>query len=311
MTRTDVSFPSGRELCAGWLYRPQGPAPDNDVPVIVMAHGLGAVKELRLDAFAERFRAAGYACLVFDYRHFGASGGRPRELLDIGSQLADWRAALTYARSLEGIDPNRVIVWGTSFGGGHALITAADDSRVAAVIAQCPFTDGHASGGALSLGSRLKIAPRALADLIAERLGTTPVRVATVGQPGSAALMTAPDAVAGHNALARASGREPAHTMIPARFALRITGHVPGRRVKDIACPALFVLCDHDSVAPARAASKWAATSSHAEVRRYDCGHFDIYLEPWLQPNITDQLDFLATHVPARAAQSAPTWKAR
>ena len=43
-----------------------------------MASGLSCVREQRLDAFAERFAAAGYAVLAFDYRHFGASGGSPR-----------------------------------------------------------------------------------------------------------------------------------------------------------------------------------------------------------------------------------------
>ena len=75
MTRTDVTFASGTETCAAWLYEPQtaSSAPD---PIIVMAHGLGGVKEMRLDAFAERFSAAGYRCLVFDYRHFGDSSVR-------------------------------------------------------------------------------------------------------------------------------------------------------------------------------------------------------------------------------------------
>ena len=47
----------------------------------VMAHGLGGVRQMRLDAFAERFSSAGYRCLVFDYRHFGAGAGEPRQLL--------------------------------------------------------------------------------------------------------------------------------------------------------------------------------------------------------------------------------------
>ena len=71
-------------------------------PLLVMAHGLGAVRTMRLDAYAERFSAAGYACLVFDYRNFGDSEGRPRQLLDIGMQLADWAAAVAYARTLTG-----------------------------------------------------------------------------------------------------------------------------------------------------------------------------------------------------------------
>ena len=34
---------------------------------------------------------AGFAALVFDYRHFGASTGEPRNLVDIGRQHDDWR----------------------------------------------------------------------------------------------------------------------------------------------------------------------------------------------------------------------------
>ncbi len=76
----DVEFRSDDAICRGWLYLPQSAQPS---PVIVMAHGLGAIREMRLDAYAERFAAAGYTCLVFDYRHFGASDGEPRQLLDI------------------------------------------------------------------------------------------------------------------------------------------------------------------------------------------------------------------------------------
>ena len=64
-----------------------------------MAHGFGGTRAARLDAFAERFADAGLAALVFDYRHFGDSGGEPRQLLDIGKQHDDWRAALAFART--------------------------------------------------------------------------------------------------------------------------------------------------------------------------------------------------------------------
>src|SRR5919202_566943 len=113
MERTDDRFDSGDTDCAAWLY---GSLP---APLIVMGHGLGAVREMRLDAYAQRFAAAGFAALVFDYRHFGASGGEPRQLLDVRRQLEDWRAAVAFARTVDGIDPERVALWGTSFSGGH------------------------------------------------------------------------------------------------------------------------------------------------------------------------------------------------
>ena len=107
-----------------------------------MAHGFSGVREQRLDAYAERFAQAGMAVLVFDYRHFGASEGEPRQLLSIARQLEDWRAAVAHARSLEGIDTKRIALWGSSFSGGHVIATAAKDPDVAAVVSQAPYTDG-------------------------------------------------------------------------------------------------------------------------------------------------------------------------
>lgn len=115
MPRGDVHFESSGIRCAAWHYQPEDG--DEAAPCVVMAHGFSATRELRLDAYAERFAAAGFACLVFDYRHFGASEGAPRQLLDIERQLADWRAAIAYARSLRGVDPERIALWGSSFAG--------------------------------------------------------------------------------------------------------------------------------------------------------------------------------------------------
>jgi fermentation-respiration switch protein FrsA (DUF1100 family) len=88
-------------------------------------------RDQRLDAFAERFARAGLAALVFDYRHFGDSQGEPRQLLDIGRQLADWRAAIGYARTVDGIDPARIALWGSSFSGGHDVHRENPEDRPA------------------------------------------------------------------------------------------------------------------------------------------------------------------------------------
>src|SRR5947209_8196715 len=98
--RSDVTFDSWGERCAAWLYRPDASEPR---PCVVLGHGWSGVREQALDRYAERFAAAGLAALVFDYRHFGASEGEPRQLLDIRRQLADWAAAISYARTLDGV----------------------------------------------------------------------------------------------------------------------------------------------------------------------------------------------------------------
>jgi len=138
-TPEDVRIPSHGEQLAAYLYWPEQSR--GDAPCVVMAHGFSATRDDGLPAYAEEFRDAGFAVIVFDYRHFGASTGEPRQLLDIGRQHDDYRAVVAWARRLHGIDPDRIVLWGSSFSGGHVLAVAAGDPRVAAVISQAPFTD--------------------------------------------------------------------------------------------------------------------------------------------------------------------------
>ena len=115
VARSDVKFPSGGVNCSAWLYRPDA---DGSLPLVVMAHGFAGTRDMRLDAYAERFAQAGIAALLFDYRHFGASEGEPRQLLDIGKQHEDYRAAIAYARRLGWVDADRIALFGSSFSGG-------------------------------------------------------------------------------------------------------------------------------------------------------------------------------------------------
>jgi dienelactone hydrolase len=133
---TEESFTSVGVRCAARVYRPT--ASDGPRPVVVMGHGFGGVRALRLYAYAERFAAAGYVVVVFDYRGFGDSDGSPRQVLDVAMQLQDWRAALQFAQTLPGADPQRIVAWGTSFGGGHVITLAGQGEPLAAIIAQVP-----------------------------------------------------------------------------------------------------------------------------------------------------------------------------
>lgn len=303
MIRYDVNFLSGDGHCAAWLY-PPGPlhqdeettiAPDG--PIIVMAHGLAGVREMRLDAFAERFVAAGYRCLVFDYRHFGASTGDPRQLLSIAAQQEDWRSAIAFARTLDGVNPERVVIWGTSFGGGHVLHTAARDPRLAAVISQCPFTDGVASSLAVPLKSSVKLMMLAVRDTIGARFGRPPVMVESYGPPGSTALMTASDSAEGVEALIPPGAH--IRSDVAARFALDITGYFPGRDARKVGCPIHFAVCEDDGIAPTKTTLRHAAKAPRGEIKLQRGGHFDIYVGEDFEANVAEQLAFLAHHVPA------------
>lgn len=297
-TRTTVQFASDDGNCGAWLYLPEGAAPGRRVPIIVMAHGFSGVKEQRLDAFAERFVAAGYACLVFDYRHFGDSDGSPRELVSVKRQLQDWRNATAFARSVPAADPDRVVLWGTSFGGGHVLVTAANDPRVAAVIAQCPFTDGRAAGLAMPPRTALKLMGKAFKDVLHARRGQEPVRIDAMGRPGGVAVMTSPDALPGFKALLAASGLDRANIAVPARVMFEVATYLPGRSAEKITCPALFAVCLQDSVAPAKTTIRHLGKAPRGTVKQYDTGHFDIYVGEPFEQVVRDQVAFLAAHVP-------------
>ncbi|MFD6059591.1 alpha/beta hydrolase [Rhodococcus wratislaviensis] len=292
MARLDVEFDSGGTTCRAWLYLP--PAATEPRPVIIMGHGLGGTRGMRLDAYAERFRDAGYACLVFDYRHFGDSDGDPRQLIDIGRQRADWVAAIAYVRKRTDVDT--VVLWGSSFGGGHVIEVAAKTPGIAAVVAQCPFTDGFASAAVMQPLTAIKTATRGLADLLGSRMGREPIRIAAAGTPHSAALMTAPDALPGVLALIT-DGADTYRNDVPARVALRIPLERPGRALRRVRCPVLLCVCDDDTVAPAWATLRHARRVPEAEVNRYPFGHFDIYVGEQFERVILDQIDFLDRHV--------------
>lgn len=295
--RTDHTFASGRPAssCAAWVYRLDGEVPVGGRPAVVMAHGLGATREMGLDAYARRFAAEGIVVVLFDYRHFGASGGEPRELISIGEQLTDWDGAIEFTKALTDVDSTRIAVWGSSFGGGHAIAVAARHPELAGAIAQCPFTDGLASMLALSPRSVLGVAPRAVADELAGLLGRGPVRVPLVGPPGSAALMTAPDAEPGYRALIPA-GSTP-RLDVAARIGVRIGFHRPGRDAMKIRCPLMVNVCDRDTVAPPRATLRHVGRAPYLELIHYDLGHFDIYRGEGFERVVADQADFLVRHL--------------
>ncbi len=295
--REDVTFRSADARCAAWWYRPTRAAgADPAAPCVILAHGFCGVREMRLDAYAERFAEAGYAALVFDYRHFGASEGEPRQLLDIDRQLADWRAAVAFARGLEGVDAARIALWGTSFSGGHVLVTAAEDARIAAVIAQAPHTEGLASVGAAPRWVGAQLGAAAIADALGAAFGRPPRYVSAVGRPGDVAAMTAPGAL---EWLARVT---PPGLVIrddlAARALLQIPFYSPGKRAADLRCPLLVQVAALDAVTPPGPAESACRAAPRGELIAYAIDHFGIYLDEPFERAVADQLAFLARHVP-------------
>jgi fermentation-respiration switch protein FrsA (DUF1100 family) len=251
-----------------------------------------------LEDYAIRFQEAGFASLLFDYRHFGGSEGEPRQLIWIPHQLEDWEAAINYARSLRGIDPTRIALWGTSMSGGHVIVIAAKDNKIACVSAQCPGLDGRTSAEILfrkeSIGYNLRMIMHGQRDLVRSWFGLSPHKIPIVGEPGSIALMATSDAYDIFGKLAPENFINEAC----ARIIIRGDKYRPVKHAQYVRCPVLLQICDKDSLLPISAAEETAKIlGKYAEVKHYPIDHFDIYMGDNFEKSVSDQIDFFRKHL--------------
>lgn len=287
MKRLELTFTSGGLKCSGWLFLPEEV---RKPPVVVMAHGFAAEKVFRLPAYAEKFCMDGLAVFLFDYRHFGESEGLPRNLVNVKKQLEDWRNALEYVRSLKEVDGERVALWGTSFSGGHVLVTAARDQRVSAVVAQVPFVDGLATASHLGLGFVLKATVHGLMDAVASVFGRVH-HVPVVSDPDEFAIMNTPGSKEGYLSLIPEGSAW--RNECPARILLSIPFYRPVRFAPKIKCPVLIIYARKDTLIPPEAVRKTASKIRNVKAVCLDAGHFDVYFDPLFSETVKMEAEFL------------------
>jgi alpha-beta hydrolase superfamily lysophospholipase len=284
--RRDLTFRVGGDACAAWLYPAVGG--ETAAPIVVMAHGLSGTRHDRLGPFAERFAGAGVGALVFDHRGFGDSDGEP-DLFHPRHQLEDWRAAIGFARSLPGIDPDRVATFGSSMGGGNALAAAADDPRIAAAVSQVPFID------------ILRQAHRSPARVVAQSLLAAALgrHLPVVGQPDEAALINAPGGEEGWRHVLAIGEDSRWRNRVSARWLLG-RPYRPARHAATLHCPWLVCVGEADRVAKPGPAIAAARRAPQGELRTYPgVDHFDIYDGPQHEAVVADEIEFLRRHLAA------------
>jgi len=149
---------------SGDLWFPRGLQSGDKLPAVILCHGWGGVRSHINQAYAPEFATAGYVVLTFDYRGWGDSDSRLvikgkmpepdesgmitvraqaiRELVDPFDQTEDIIHCIDFLSGEPGVDPDRIGLWGTSFGGGHVVYVAALDKRVKCIVSQVPAMDG-------------------------------------------------------------------------------------------------------------------------------------------------------------------------
>lgn len=288
-TVSEVHFDSGGDRLVANLFLPEE-GPDR-VPAVVLAHGFTATREDGLRPFAERFAAEGFAALTFDYRGFGDSGGDQRQVLSIKRELEDVASALAFARGHERIDPKRVALWGSSLGGGLTFETAAADPGIACAIVQVPFSDGLSLLGSTPPLAAARLSAKSIKDMLAARLGRARVMVPAAGPPGSLVAMSSKDALPGFESITPPGSRH--QNRVSASVVLEILSWRPGRKADRIGCPLLVQIGERDIDTPPAPAIRAASRAPRGELKRYECGHFDVYTPPRFDHIVADQVEFL------------------
>lgn len=290
MDVSDGDFDVDGTGCAATLYTPDDVSV-GDGGVVVMAHGFGGTRGMRLPEYAEWFVDRGLSALAFDYRGWGDSGGRPREVLRPRRQLEDWRAAVEHVR---GLGYSSVGLWGTSLSGGHVVAVAAD-VEVDAVVSQVPFADGLANVlhavRENGVGYGLRAGAAAIEDL-GRRLATGGRRYVPVVRPRDEfSALRGGSAWEGYLEIAgEADGWS---NRVAAGVLLSLAGYRPVERAADVTAPVLVVQATEDDLIPQGSVDRLVERLPDVEVLPLDVGHFDVYTGDEFEHVVEEEASFL------------------
>lgn len=255
-----------------------------------MAHGFAAERSFGLKPYAERFVQNGLAVMTFDYRCFGDSEGSPRNLVDPFRHIEDWKAAVAHARGLEAVDGNRIGLWGSSFSGGHVIVTAARDPDISAISIQVPFVDSISTISKLGLKFLFKASIHGMRDLFRIMTLRKPHYIRVIGRPNEFAAMNTPESYPGYSALIPKDSKW--ENRCPARILLTFALYRPIASAKKVKCPALVILAEKDSLISAKAVEKTAMAIENSELVKYPAGHFDLYAGQLFEDAVKRQVEF-------------------
>jgi cephalosporin-C deacetylase-like acetyl esterase len=133
----NIEFKSQGAILRGRLYLQEDKMKKG--PVVIMAHGFTTtINGMTADKYAEKFREAGFAVLLYDHRNLGISDGEPRQELNFWVQSRGYIDAIGLISNQPEIDVDKIAVWGASLSSREAFLVGTIDNRVKAVITMIP-----------------------------------------------------------------------------------------------------------------------------------------------------------------------------
>jgi fermentation-respiration switch protein FrsA (DUF1100 family) len=298
-TRRDVVFDSTGTRCSAFYYVPERAQAGAQCPAIVMAHGIGSTKEMRLPAFAAQFANAGFVVTLFDYRNLGASGGEPRNQMLPAAQHEDYRNAITWTQLQPEADPDRIGLWGTSYSAGHVLHISAFDRRAKAVVAQAPVVSGYQTARRQMPPIVFAATRQMVSDDRVRRYQAGEISYLPLAAPeGKPCLLSTPDSLAWLNDAGLASeGR------FENRIAFESVQHFfhyePAIHIDAIApTPLRMIVADNDLLAPTDLAlAAYARAMEPKSLVLIKGSHFDVYQGDGFEVSSKAALEWFEMHL--------------
>jgi pimeloyl-ACP methyl ester carboxylesterase len=143
MPEQAVIIPSAGLKLSGVVHAPDGLRPGERRAAFLVLHGFGSSKTSSNTMQPTKvLTELGYVALRFDMRGCGDSEGEAGRVICL-EQVEDTRNALTFLAGHPAVDPDRIGLIGSSFGGAVAVYAGGVDERVAAVISNGGWGDGE------------------------------------------------------------------------------------------------------------------------------------------------------------------------
>ena len=292
-----INFYSEGVRLVGDVYYPQDMQPGEKRAGIVLCHGYTGVKDLYLPDNARVLTDAGYIVMTFDYKGWGDSEGA-RSRLAPYSRVADVQAALSFLSTLPEVHPDRLGIYGTSYGGATVVWVGAIDLRVQCIVSVVGI--GH--GGRWMRSVRR---PDEWFDLL-ERSREDRTKRVLSGQSEfvERSEILLPDRQSAELAAAARRLNPAAVNAIPLEYIDDTLGFHPEWVVDKIAPrPVLFITTDNDRLVPPEESSHLYARAGEPKklVVLQGHGHYEVYAEPAFSQVMQETLAWYQTHLPARS----------
>ncbi len=291
-----VSFYSEGARLVGDVYLPEGLGAGERRAGVVLCHGYTGVKDLYLPDNARVLTEHGYVAMTFDYKGWGESEGT-RSRLAPYSRVADVQAALTFLGTLPEVDPERLGIYGTSYGGATVVWVAAVDARVRCVVSVVGIGHGWRWMRSVRRPDEFRdLLDRAARDRRQRALEGTSEFVAREE-------ILLPDRQSAELAAAARRDNPAAVGRIPLEYVDETLQFHPEWVVDRIAPrPILFVTSDDDRLVPPEESMELYARAGEPKrlVVLRGFGHYEVYAEPAFGQVMRATLDWYGRHLPAR-----------